>query len=109
MSYTYGTHGARLMAENVSPDHFGGFVTAEPLRGTETLYAVDRQTGAVFTRTDSIGNTEFDGNDWTPCASVPDHADWIGNYPAPKARIAQLKQAGAPTIKLTGAIGGFQE
>lgn len=104
MAYTFGTAGNRLIAEHVSPGHFGGFITWNRETRIETIYAVDRDTGKILHRTDQIGCSEFDGSGWTPCDAVPENAEWIGNYPAPKAR-ATLD---GTRIKLNGAIGGFQ-
>lgn len=110
MTLNYKDHGPTLMKENVSPGNFGGFATDEWMKGTETLYAVDHATGEALQRTDSIGNTEFDGNNWTPCASVPDNAQWIGNYPAPKARkkLTAMQRERGTRITLEGKIGGWQ-
>jgi len=106
----YKTHGNRLMQENVEPGNFGGFLTEDYSNRTETLYAVDRATGEVLTRSAKFGNPHFDGSDWLPCEAVPDDAQWIGNYPAPKARarLTDLQQKRGTRIKLEGKIGGWQ-
>lgn len=107
--HTFGTAGARLIAEHVSPGHFGGFLLWHPESRIETIYAVDRDTGQALCRVDRIGCKEFDGDGWTQCDTVPADAEWIGNYPAPKARATLDAYANGTRIKLTGAIGGFQE
>ena len=86
------------MSAFVSPGHFGGFLTCDEENQTEQLYAVDRETSQVLTRTQSMhDNDEFDGPGWTLCDTVPGHAEWIGNYPAPQARaILDAHAAEAP-------------
>jgi hypothetical protein len=104
MAHTFGTKGPQLIADNVSPGNFGGFITWDGQTRVETIYAVDRDSGTILVRADKIGCNDFDGNGWTPCDFVPDHAEWIGNYPAPKARAV----LNGTRIVLKGKIGGFQ-
>lgn len=85
---TYGHDRHRLLSQHVSADHVGGFLTWDRATRTETLFAVDPRTGKAVSRTDRIGCAEFDGTGWMPCETVPAEAEWIGNYPAPKARAA---------------------
>lgn len=103
-AHTFGTKGPQLMQDNVSPGHFGGFITWDSATRIETIYAMDRDTGRTLCRTDKIGCAEFDGNGWTPCDEIPAHAEWIGNYPAPKARAV----LDGTLIVTRGRIGGFQ-
>lgn len=99
----------RLLTQHVSPEQVGGFLTWDAHTRTETLFAVDPDTRQAVSRTDRIGCKEFDRDGWTKCDSVPENAEWIGNYPAPKARAALKAYASGTRIKLTGAVGGFQD
>lgn len=119
MALTYGTHAARLMSENVTPGNFGGFLTYDRETSTETIYAIDRDTGRILCRAAPIGTPNFDGSNWEACETVPAWAEWIGNYPAPCARatLDELAKAhagevttpeGVTRIRLSGRIGGWQ-
>lgn len=110
MPYAFKDHGNRLMQDYVSPGNFGGFLVWSSENRTETIYAVDRATGEALQRTDKIGCAEFDKDNWTPCETVPNNAEWIGNYPAPKARarLTQMQRERGTRIEITGKIGGWQ-
>jgi hypothetical protein len=108
------------MAEHVSPRHFGGFVTTDRETSTETLFAIDRDTGRILCRVAPLGTPHFDGANWQECEAVPAWAEWIGNYPAPCARqeLTHLSADAASRItttetgtriRLSGRIGGWQE
>jgi len=95
MTYTYSKDAERLLTEFVSRDHFGGFLTWDSHTREEQLFAVDQDSRRALTRTDRIGCKEFDGDGWTLCDTVPDHAEWIGNYSAPKARATLIAHSDA--------------
>lgn len=79
-SLTFETHGARLLRENVRPDHVGGFLTYDRATGMETLFAVFPATGRVLSRSQPIGGREFDGEGWQEVAACPPFAEWCGGY-----------------------------
>ena len=89
MALLYADHGARLVCEVVHSKQAkadagtqwaGGFMLSDA--ESETLFAV-LPDGAVVSRTAARPNVWFDAPDaeWTPVASVPGHAEWIGVYP----------------------------
>ena len=63
---------------------FGCIDGAVPYVRTETVYFI-APNGAVFTSGERVFNDAFDpaGQAWTLWPSIPENAEFIGNYQAP--------------------------
>ena len=73
----------RLLADYISDGNVAGFMVSDFENGIETLYAVNK-AGIAVKREAAMPNDQFNHHaaKWHP-AAVPQHAEYIGSYPAP--------------------------